>query len=86
MGKSYHLCLSVRGFLTNTKFPREYEGVFTHDDGRSMTPTEARDMLFDQIKLGREVIPFGTCDNFDWAGGGCLGHDETPTNREEPHG
>lgn len=84
MSRTTHMCLSVRGFLKNAKFPHDYRGMFKHDDGRSMPPEEARDFLFDQIKQGREVIPFGDCDNFDYSRG-CLGH-ETPTDKEESHG
>ena len=74
MGKSYHLCLSVRGALTNWS-NRNFKGVFTHDDGQPMTAAEAKAALLDELSKGREVIPCGKCDNFDYSGEGCLGHD-----------
>lgn len=72
----YHGRLNVRGFIRNNRYPDGYRGVFRHDDGRSMTPDEAHDALLDELKKGREVIPLGECDNFDYAGGGCQGHPE----------
>ncbi|SEO65825.1 hypothetical protein SAMN05216316_0728 [Nitrosovibrio sp. Nv6] len=74
MGKSYHMCLDVRGALTNWS-DRNFRGVFTHDDGRKMTPAEAKSNLLDELSKGHEVIPCGKCDNFDFSGEGCLGHD-----------
>lgn len=81
MSKSYHMCMNVRGFIRNTKFPRGYAGIFRHEDGRSMTPDEAREQLFNELAQGHEVIPCvskGACDNFDYSGGGCQGHEEQP--------
>lgn len=75
--KRIHLCLGVRDFLKTAKFPRDFKHMFKHDDGRSMTPEEARDCLLDELARGHELIPIGTCDNFDYsAGGGCRGHEE----------
>lgn len=72
----WHMCLNVRGFLRNHRFPRGYRGVFRHDDGRLMTPDEARNHLLDELARGHELIPVGACDDFDYsAGGGCRGHD-----------
>lgn len=49
--------------------------MFKHEDGRSMTPEEARDQLYDELAKGHEVIPFGPCDNFDYKTG-CRGHEK----------
>ena len=70
-----HMALNVRGFLSNTRFPSGYRGVFKHDDGRPMSPAEARDQLFDELARGHEMIPFGVCDSFD-PKRGCLGHED----------
>lgn len=70
-----HMSMSVRGFLRNSRFPADYEGVFLHDDGRPMTPAEARDHLLDELSMGHELIRVGKCDNFD-PKLGCLGHEE----------
>lgn len=72
-----HMCLNVRGFLSNNRFPDAYRGMFKHDDGRSMTPDEARNTLYDELAKGHEVIPLGSvCDGFDYSGGGCPSHSE----------
>lgn len=81
----WHMCLNVRGFLRNQRFPRGYRGVFRHDDGRIMTPDEARNHLFDELARGHELIPIGDCDNFDHStNGGCRGH-ETGLGGNGPH-
>lgn len=72
MKTRYHMNLSVRGALKRPK--RMQAGMFTRDDGKSCTADEARDFLLDQLSMGREVLPVGTCDNFDYSGGGCQGH------------
>ena len=77
MSRIIHMALDVRGFLSTAKFPRDYTRMFKHDDGRSMTPEEAREQLFDELTRGHEMIPYGSCDNFDYsAGGGCRGHEK----------
>jgi len=72
--RSYHLCLSIRGALMNMG-NRELEDAFTHDDGRKMTPREAKLVLMDELAKGYKVIPCSPCDNFDYQRG-CQGHDE----------
>lgn len=72
------MCMSVRGFLMNAP-RRNYKGMFRHADGRSMTPDEAKAQLLQYLSEGKQVIPFGDCDNFDYAGEGCRGHEDQPT-------
>lgn len=67
------MSLCIRGALKNWS-DRNFKGMFKTDDGHTMTPSEAKDELLEHLSKGHEVIPFGTCDNFDYAGGGCLGH------------
>jgi hypothetical protein len=74
MSKSYHLCLDVRGALHNWT-DRDFKGVLQHDDGRPMTPREARDALMDVIARGHKVIPCSPCNNFNYQTG-CQGHEE----------
>lgn len=72
----YCVCLDVRGAIKN--FSRsQLTGMFKRPDGTKLTADEARDHLLDQVALGREVIPLGTCDNFDFTKG-CQGHAEMP--------
>jgi hypothetical protein len=70
----YHLCLDLRGALHNWS-DRQMKGVFLHDDGRTMTAREAKDVLMDEIAKGHKVIPCTPCDNFDYQTG-CQGHAE----------
>ena len=77
MGYRQHCSLTVRGFLSSARYPAGYVGLFTHDDGRAMSPEEARNALFDELARGHEVIPFGpACEGFDHSGGGCPGHSD----------
>ncbi|MEL6236969.1 MAG: hypothetical protein AAFO57_00385 [Pseudomonadota bacterium] len=83
--RRYHLCLDVEGALQNIKFPSGYRGMFI-DNGRELTPREARDTLRIESMKGRKVIPMSKecgaacqhaesgCTGFDYSGGGCPGH------------
>ena len=74
MSRVTHCCLDLEGFLSTTRFPRGYVGVFRHDDGRPMSPQEARSTMFDQLRMGRKVIPVGpVCEGFSYQTG-CPGH------------
>jgi hypothetical protein len=82
--KRISMCLDIEGFMKQTKFPRGYKDMFT-DNGRTLTPEEARSFLFDELKKGRSVIPLSRecgnpcqhaangCTGFDYNGGGCTG-------------
>ncbi|WP_017234946.1 hypothetical protein [Pandoraea sp. B-6] len=80
--KSFHLCLDVRGALMNWK-ARDFKGMFKHDDGRMMTPAEAKAELLDELSQGHNFIPFGKCDNFDHKEHGCMGHPVARSNEVE---
>lgn len=72
-----HLKVSVRGALRNA--PGSLRGMYTADDGRELSVDEARELLFDELKKGHEVIPAcepSECPDFDYTGGGCPGHKE----------
>lgn len=73
MSKSYHMCVSVRGALNRSY--RELRGLFRTDDGRRMTGREVKEHLMDELAKGHEVIPASKCDNFDYKGDGCRGHE-----------
>ncbi|WP_353192146.1 hypothetical protein [Pandoraea pnomenusa] len=75
--KKFHMCLDVRGALTNWK-DRDFKGMFKHDDGRLMTAPEAKAELLEELSKGHNFIPFGKCDNFDHKEHGCMGHPVTP--------
>lgn len=68
------MCLSVRGALNWNKAKlRNATKWITRDDGTRYTPDELRSALMDELAKGHEVIPMGTCDNFDFKTG-CRGH------------
>jgi len=75
-----HVHLDVRGALT-TMSNRELSNLFSNSStGRGLTAEEARSVLLDHLEAGHKVIPLGkACEGFDYAGGGCPGH-EVATN------
>lgn len=76
---SYHMHIEVRGAL---KWPKSrLNGMFRDKEtGKKLNGDQARDVLMDHLASGRECIPCGQCDNFDYgANGGCKGHSETNT-------
>lgn len=86
-----HICLNVRGFLRNSKFPKDYRDMFEDDNGNPLSAYRARDFLLVHVAKGHVVIPCShTCGNpckqpgctgFDHAGGGCPGY---PIDDTEP--
>ncbi len=74
MSRTLHMALDIEGFMSNAAFPKDYRGMFKHDDGRPMAPDEARAELFNQLRRGRKMLPMGACDNFCFQTG-CKGHD-----------
>lgn len=69
-----HMQLSIRGALMNWR-DREWVGVLTDDDGRKLSPREAKAALLDELAKGHEVLPIGPmCEGFDPVTG-CPGHD-----------
>ena len=67
-----HVCVDIRGLLHKTD--RELTGWFLREDGTVATPAEAREMLMDQLAMGRKVLPFGeACEGFSYETG-CPGH------------
>ncbi|MBN3851957.1 hypothetical protein G3N59_01065 [Paraburkholderia sp. Ac-20340] len=80
--RSFHLCLDVRGALTNWSL-KDFRGMFKDDDGRTMTPHEAKAALLEELSQGHNFIPMGgKCDNFDHKEHGCMGHPVPKRNGE----
>jgi|APSaa5957512622_1039677.scaffolds.fasta_scaffold65581_4 hypothetical protein len=77
MGKTIHMCVSVRGAIRRlTRSRAKMAHGMLHADGRTMTREEAIEALFDQLEQGRKVLPMGEpCEGFDYSGGGCPGHE-----------
>lgn len=76
MSRKLHVCLDLRGALLNWN-PREWRNCVTDSEtGRTLTPREVKAGFLDELAKGHKVIPFGeACEGFDYAGGGCPGHE-----------
>jgi hypothetical protein len=73
MNKILHMSLDVRGALNWKKrgFPK---GLFKHEDGRSLSYEESREVLLDKLEEGFKFLPIGECPSFD-PKKGCPGHE-----------
>lgn len=65
-----HLALDIDGAIKNAKM---LKGCITVDGRVLNTVEEVRHFLYQQKAMGREALPLGDCDNFDYKKG-CLGH------------
>lgn len=74
--RTIHMCLDVRGALKLPK--RTMAAMCSHDDGRRMTADEAFNALCDALAEGKEKLPIGECNNFDFKKG-CRGHPAEPS-------
>ena len=73
-----HMCISVRGVLlkSDRELVSEWgNGAVTNNGKECLTAHDIREAFFDELAQGREVVPFGKCDNFDYKAG-CKGHAE----------
>lgn len=70
-----HMCLDVAGWLQSHTRKRDYTRMFKRDDGRWMTPDEAKRNLLEVLASGRRLLPLGPCDGFDYQTG-CPGHEK----------
>lgn len=72
--RKIHLCLSVRGALTQSDRDLTPLAKSTTVEGRRLrTGKEMRAFLLDCLAEGYEYLPMTECDNFD-PKKGCLGH------------
>lgn len=81
-----HMCASVRGILetynTDKKMAKMFRGCVTDDNGKQITDGYLiRQHFYDELAKGREVLPIGNCNNFDYKKG-CLGHIDGSENEE----
>jgi hypothetical protein len=80
------MCVSVRGILAknDSQLKRELGGcVRDHDGNLCRTALQIREVFFDELAKGHEVVPCGTCDNFDFKTG-CKGHEEKAEEAVKP--
>lgn len=72
---THHVHLRVRAAIRD--FTRkELASLFVSTKtGKNLSAEEAKEVLFDHLAQGHEVIPMGpVCTGFDWTGKGCPGH------------
>lgn len=76
MSKTVHMCLDIRGALRWGK--KKMRGMFKDESGRTLTPDEAEEFLFDCLAKGWRVIPLThvPCEGFSYETG-CPGHPHT---------
>lgn len=77
--KTIHICQSIVGPL-RTWTKRDWTKATKYmkrSDGSRYTADELKDAFLAELAQGREVIPIGECDNFDWKVG-CKGHPAEP--------
>ncbi|MBR8083116.1 hypothetical protein KDX23_10215 [Burkholderia vietnamiensis] len=82
--RTISLCMNIDGFIRHARYPGGYKGLFV-EDGKTLTPAEARTFLALEKAKGRIVIPCSSecgnpckhtdngCTGFDYSGGGCPG-------------
>lgn len=77
MPKTIHLCVSVRGMLRwdRRETKRNLKSITKKDGSRYGSVEEFRNALMDELAAGREVLPMGPCDGFDFKTG-CPGHEQ----------
>lgn len=80
-----HFCQSIRGPLTNWKAKdwKQATKWMTRNDGSRYTADELKQEFLNLLSQGKEVIPIGECDNFDFKEG-CKGHRIETPNQLEP--
>jgi hypothetical protein len=67
----YHMHIDVRGAIRWPK--KQLKGMFRDGSGKLMDADAVIAHLMDQLAAGRELIPCGQCDNFDYGkDGGCI--------------
>lgn len=77
--KYYHMCIDVRGVL-NWKSKDLARLFINPETGKKLTAQQAKDYLYDKLRDGYDVIPYGCeCDGFDKING-CPGHEITQSS------
>lgn len=78
MSTMSHLHISVRGAL---RHPQDLVNCITVDGKLLTKPKEVKQFLEYQLAMGREKLPCGECEGFDYING-CPGHEEKEANHE----
>lgn len=74
-----HMSQSITGPLMNWK-KSDWKRATTYikrNDGSTYSPNELKLAFMDELAKGREVIPIGECEGFDYKTG-CPGHPIIP--------
>ena len=70
MKRIIQLSIDIDGGIQNARL---LKGCITVDGRVLNTVKEIRAFLYEQKAMGRDVLPIGECDNFDYQTG-CRGH------------
>lgn len=68
--RRYHMRLDVLGAIKN---PKAFLGCITVEGKTLTTISQIKSFFQEQLDMGREYLPYGDCDNFDYKSG-CKGH------------
>jgi hypothetical protein len=75
--KRTHMCISVDGALrrhtTERSMEKDFKNVIKFNGRTLVTGREIMEFFKYQRAMGREVLPMGDCNNFDYKTG-CKGH------------
>lgn len=82
--RDFHMCLDIRGVLclSDKELVRRYGGMIEADGRKLHGAFDIRNAFFDELAKGREVLPIGKCDNFDYKTG-CGGHPAADSGKRE---
>ena len=72
MSRTVHMAQSIRGALKNWSYPDDYQGMMD-DSGIALSPFEVREYFLQALSEGKELLPMGDCEGFDFKEG-CPGH------------
>ena len=74
---TYHTGMDIRGALAGGDARLRFIGGAITVDGKTLVRVKSiRRFLEGMLAEGKEVLPFGDCDNWDWEKG-CPGHVES---------
>lgn len=72
MTKRFHLRADIRGMLLQPN--SALTGVLQDDEGKALSPREAKVHLMNELQGGALFVPCAPCDNWSKTDG-CQGHD-----------
>lgn len=77
-----HYSVEINYAIEQVNILQRFFGQFATNDNKLQTFDDCKKFLQGQLELGRRVLPYGACDNFDYQRG-CMGH---KVEEDEQHG